>query len=103
MKRFVLTRRAKADVEGIWEYIAADDIDAANRIVEALEAAMANLGKNPGIGHWREDLADRNFRFLLVSPYLIVYLEKSKPLRIARVLHASRDVRSMLRLECLGQ
>lgn len=54
MKRVILTQRARQDVEDIWNYIADDSIKAADRVLDALEAAMVKLAKNPGIGHWRE-------------------------------------------------
>jgi plasmid stabilization system protein ParE len=76
-------------------YIADDDIEAADRVLDALDNAMVRLAKNPGIGHWREELTDKRHRFLLVYSYLIVYRHETKPAQIIRVLHASRDVQSI--------
>ena len=59
---------------------------------------MVKLAKNPGIGHWREEPIDKRHRFLLVYSYLIVYRHETKPLQIIRVLHAARDVQSILGL-----
>jgi len=98
MKRFVLTPRAKQDVNDIWDFIAADNMEAADRVLDALETAMLKLAKNPSIGHWREELADKGHRFVLVYSYLIVYRNETKPLQIIRVLHAARDVQSILGL-----
>jgi antitoxin ParD1/3/4/toxin ParE1/3/4 len=96
MRRFVLTPRARQDLNDIWDYIADDNIEAANRVLDALDTAMVKLAKNPGIGHQREDLTDERHRFLLAYSYLIVYRRETKPLQIIRVLHAARDVRSIL-------
>ena len=98
MKAVVLTPRAEQDVSDIWDYIAAGNIEAADRVVDALENAMVKLAKNPGIGHWREELTDKRHRFFLVYSYLIVYRQETKPLQIIRVLHAARDVQSILGL-----
>lgn len=98
MKRYVLTPSAKPDVNDIWDYIANDSIEAADRVLDALESAMVNLAKNPGMGHWREELADKRHRFWLVYSCLIVYRHEAKPLQIVRVLHASRDVQNLLGL-----
>lgn len=98
MKRYVLTPSAKRDVNDIWDYIANDNIEAADRVLDALESAMVKLAKNPGIGHWREELTDKRHRFWLVHSYLIVYRHEAKPLQIVRVLHAARDVQSLLGL-----
>lgn len=97
-KPFVLTPRAEQDIGDIWDYIAVDNIDAADRVLTALETAIFRLAKTPGIGHLREDLADRRHRFFLVYSYLIVYRFETKPLQIIRVVHAARDVQSILGL-----
>jgi plasmid stabilization system protein ParE len=49
MKRFILTPRAKQDVNDIWDYIANDNIEAADRVLDAMENAMIKLPKKPGI------------------------------------------------------
>ena len=64
MKPFVLTPRAERDVSDIWDYIADDNIEAADRVLEALERALLKLAKNPGIGHCREELTDKRHRSL---------------------------------------
>ena len=98
MKPFVLTPRAEQDVGDIWDYIANDSIEAADRVLSALEETMRRLAKNPGIGHMREELADRRHRFFLVYSYLIVYRFETQPLQVIRVLHAARDVQNILGL-----
>src|SRR6267378_3293521 len=103
MKRFILTPRARQDVSEIWDYIADDNIEAADRVLAALESAMIKLAKNPGIGHWREELSDKRHRFFLVYSYLIVYRHETKPLQIIRVLHAARDVQSILGLSTVAR
>lgn len=69
MKRFVLTPLAKQDLDDIWDYIAHDNIEAADRVLDALDNAMIKLAKAPGIGHWREELTDKRHRFFLVYSY----------------------------------
>jgi antitoxin ParD1/3/4/toxin ParE1/3/4 len=98
MKPFILTPRAAQDLHDIWGYIADDSIEAADRVLEALYSALLRLAKNPGIGHWREDLADKRHRFVLVYSYLIVYRYETQPIQIIRILHAGRDVQSILSL-----
>ena len=98
MKRFLLTPRAKQDVNEIWDYIADDNIEAADRVLEALEQGMLKLAKTPGIGHRREQLTDKRHGFFLVYSYLIVYRHETKPLQIIRVLHAAHDVQTILGL-----
>ncbi len=59
---------------------------------------MDKLAAAPGIGHRREELAGGPHRFWLVYSYLIVYRVDSQPLQIVRVLHAARELKSILGL-----
>ncbi len=51
MKRFILTPRAKQDLNDIWNYIAEDSLEAADRVLDTLDKAIVKLAKNAGIGH----------------------------------------------------
>lgn len=96
MNAFVLTPAAAQDLQAIWEFVAQDNTAAADRVLKALENGMRKLARNPGMGHRRDDLADRRHRFLLVYSYLVVYRAETKPLQVLRVLHAARDVQALL-------
>ncbi|MBV8553143.1 MAG: type II toxin-antitoxin system RelE/ParE family toxin [Acidobacteriaceae bacterium] len=43
--------RCCADLENIWEYIARDNLDTADRWIGKLFAAFEALGQTPGLGH----------------------------------------------------
>jgi plasmid stabilization system protein ParE len=58
MTGYVLSIDADLDLDEIWEYIAADNIDAADRWIEKLFDAFEALARTPGMGHKREDLTD---------------------------------------------
>ncbi len=92
-----LSNRAEADVEAIADFIAADNVDAAVKLVIALEDAFSLLASRPGIGHLREDLTERPLKFWSVYSYLIVYDPASQPLTIVAVLHGARDVEQILK------
>lgn len=96
MKSFVLTPSADRDLNQIWDYVAQDSIRMADRVLLGLKKALRHLAKNPGIGHYRRELADEQYRFFLVYSYLIVYRPGTQPLQIVRVLHAARDIYSLL-------
>ena len=49
---FVLTRLAANDLNEIWEYLASDNIEAADRVLAALERCMRKLVAKPGLGHF---------------------------------------------------
>jgi plasmid stabilization system protein ParE len=92
-----LTDRAEADVQAIADFIAADSVDAAVKVVLALEDAFTLLASRPGIGHTREDLTPRPLKFWGVYSYLVVYDPASQPLTIVAVLHGARNVEQILK------
>jgi plasmid stabilization system protein ParE len=61
--KYQLTASAQADVNEISAFIASDSLDAALRVVDALEAAFLQLSNNPEIGHHRDDLTDWPVKF----------------------------------------
>jgi plasmid stabilization system protein ParE len=64
---------ALSDLDEIWEYIHADDIEAADRIIAEVLSAIRSLLLFPNQGHKRRDLTSRPMRFILVREYLIAY------------------------------
>lgn len=74
MKSFELTEAARADLLDIWDYIRVDNIDAAVKVIDRLHDAFVKLGRNPRMGHVREDLADPEHRSFPIYSYLIVQL-----------------------------
>lgn len=96
MKRLVLTPLTVGDLNQIWNYIADESIEAADRVIHDIEKTLEQLAVHPGIGHLREDLANERHRFFLVHSYLIIYRTEGDALQVIRILHASRDVQGLL-------
>lgn len=69
MSKYVLTQEADEDLVGIWEYIAQDNIEAADRWDSKLREAFGMLGDNPRVGHMRKDLTDLPVLFWPVGAY----------------------------------
>lgn len=57
MKGFVITPRAREDIDDIWYYIPDDSVEGVDRALDYLDTTMVRLAKNPGTGHWPEELA----------------------------------------------
>jgi len=91
-RRFVLTPEARSDLTEIWTYIAEDSIDRADQILARLYDAFTRLGRTPGMGHHREDLADSRHRFWTVYSYVIAYRWETTPLQIIAVVHGARQL-----------
>lgn len=88
---------ARLDLLEIWEHIAQDNLDAADRVAQEIEQAVAMLGRNPKLGHHRRDLTSKPVRFWPIYSYLIIYDPDTKPLEIVRILSGYRDVAALLK------
>jgi plasmid stabilization system protein ParE len=93
MSEFVLHPDAVKDLEEIWEYIAADNLDAADRLREEIFDAIQSLVPFPSVGHSRLDLTSRPLRFQVVRDYVIAYAADEKPLAVIAILHGRRNPR----------
>lgn len=73
MSDFAFHPEAFADLTEIWEYIAEDNIDAADRVIGEIFDVLRPLPAFPHQGRRRPELTDRPLRFVLVREYLIAY------------------------------
>ena len=89
---------ARFDLAEIWEFIRADNIDAADKVVAEILSAIRGLVSFPHQGHRRTDLTSRPLRFIRVRDYLINYASDEKPLWIIAVMHGHRSPRVMAAL-----
>jgi toxin ParE1/3/4 len=96
MSQFKLTPAAESDLIEIIEYIASESPIVAVRIRNELHNALARLADFPGVGHFRLDLLNRQYKFWSVYSYVIVYRWKVKPIQVIAVLHGARDLEVVL-------
>jgi plasmid stabilization system protein ParE len=75
------------------EYIAADNLNAADRVLEEIYSTLMSLARFPQQGHVRPDLTSRPLRFHVVRDYVIAYAPDEKPLAVIAILHGRRNPR----------
>jgi plasmid stabilization system protein ParE len=63
MSGFVFHPAAFTDLDEIWEFIAADTLDAADRVLEGIYETIRSLVAYLQVGHTRPDLTSRPVRF----------------------------------------
>jgi antitoxin ParD1/3/4/toxin ParE1/3/4 len=99
VSNYILGPDAALDLDDIWEYIAADRIDAADQWIAKLFDAFEAIGRMPGIGHKREDLTAYPVLFWPVGSYLIIYRTRADrhAVEIVAVTQGSRDIPTFLR------
>ena len=96
MNRYVLSVAAELDLDSIWEYIAQDNLNAADRWIGRLFDAFETLAKTPGMGHKREDLTAASILFWPAGAYLILYRIRDEWVEIVAVTQGARDIPAFL-------
>jgi len=88
-----VTRRplAETDILEIWDYIADDNLAAADRWVDQLGEHFQMLATQPMMGRARDELAPgvRSFPF---GRYVVFYVPLDHGIDVVRVLHGARDI-----------
>jgi plasmid stabilization system protein ParE len=97
---FQLTLRAIEDLEEIWCYIAEGSVQAADRVEAAILIACNRLSRFLKLGSKRSEITPLPVRFWTVTRFpnsLVVYRPETKPLQVIAILHAKRDLWTLLR------
>jgi plasmid stabilization system protein ParE len=97
MKKYQLGAAVEDDLNSIWDYIAQDNINAADSWITKLFDAFQRIADNPGIGHTRIDLTGLPIKFWPIDDYLILYRVQNKQVEIIAVTQGSRDIPVFLR------
>ncbi len=98
MRKYVLGVGAEQDLDEIWEYIAEDNIAAADRWIQKLFEAFEALAQTPKMGHKREDITTYPILFWPVGAYLVLYREQNQRIEVVAVTQGARDIPAFLRL-----
>jgi toxin ParE1/3/4 len=96
VSEIVLSELAEADLTDIWEFIAQDNSEAADRLIDEIHEKCHFLAATPGVGRQRPEL-DPSIRSFVVGNYVIFYRESTSGIEVARVLHGHRDIASLFR------
>jgi plasmid stabilization system protein ParE len=97
MRRAIVSPKAQEDLFEAWEFVAADKVSAADRLMGRIEDAIELLRRMPGAGHRRKDVRDPRYRCWPVRPYVIVYRYNDEALTVVRVLHGAMNFRKALK------
>ncbi len=83
--------RARADLIEIWQFIAADNVPAADGMLDRFEQVLSTLCQNPLIGRARPELA-RDIRSFPVGSYVLFYQPRPDGILLVRVLNGYLDI-----------
>lgn len=92
MSRVIQSREAAADLDEIWDYIAQDNLMAADEFLDRLLDITRLIATQPRMGKARFDLAPE-VRSFPVNEHLIFYRPRDTGgIQIVRVLHGRRNI-----------
>ena len=97
MSKVILTALAARDLESIGEFIALDNIAAAERVLDYLTDQLKLISLNPSIGRDRPDLWSGVYCFTVGrtqwrSRYLIFYRPIKGGIEVARIIEGHRHI-----------
>ena len=82
----------------IYDYIAADNPDAAGRVVDGINEKVEILLNHPRIGWRHKKIKDREIRIILYGHYRVAYqIEAANVIHILGIYHAAMDMDSQLK------
>jgi len=97
MPRYILSEFVEPELSAIWDYLALDNLDAADRFLEAAGGTFQALARMPGLGRTRNFPQARlnhlrSFRIKDFENYLIFYRPIQDGIEVFHVLHGARDL-----------
>lgn len=91
MRLLLISEAAREDLREVWENVALDDEDRADRLIDNIVEAARRLLEWPQMGRARPDLLP-DIRCLVVGRYLVFYRIRPSAIQLVRVLHGRRDI-----------
>lgn len=98
MTQVLHSKLAKLDLLSIWAYIAEDNPNAADKLLESIDEKCKLLAENPKLGQARPDIAP-TMRYFPIKNYLILYQEHASGIEVVRVIQGSRDLNAIILTE----
>lgn len=100
MTEYALSAPARADLEGIREYLAPAPRAIQEKLLAGFRDAFRQLADFPGIGRVEPALTLRSVnsvRSIRLASYRIFYHPETNPVIIVAILHGAQDISSILR------
>lgn len=97
MIRITFADEALQDLDGIYRYIAEDNMAAADRHRKQLQRRWEQLMDQPRMGRVRDELKP-GYRSITEAEYVILYrIVSAQEVQVMRVLHGKQDLGKVLK------
>ena len=95
MSTVLFAQSAQTDLLEAWLFIAEENLNAADHVLDTIEQEATILATQPLMGRARPDLAEGIRSWPTSTPYILFYLAEADGITVVRVLHHARDVQSI--------
>ena len=85
---------ARRDLDEIWDFIADDNPEAADRVIDRLRDVIQKLAEWPGMGRARPELGS-SYRSFPVDDIVIFYRPVGSGIEILRCAHGARRIETL--------
>jgi len=87
---------ARTDLLEAWLFIAEENLNAADRVLDTIEKEAQVLATQPLMGRARRDLAQDIRSWPTSTSYILFYVAEADGITVIRALHHARDVQRAL-------
>ncbi len=87
---------AQTDLLEVWLFIAEENLNAADRVLDTIDREAKVLATQPLMGRARPDLAEAIRSWPTSTSYILFYVAEADGITVIRVLHHARDVQRAL-------
>jgi toxin ParE1/3/4 len=96
MGKVNFAQSAQTDLLEAWLFIAEENLNAADRVLDIIEQEAKILATQPLMGRARPDLAEDVRSWPTATSYILFYMAEADGITVVRVLHHARDVQRTL-------
>ena len=101
MRQIILSPEAAQDIRETWNFIAQDNLDAADNWQQQIEAGLNLLAQMPSIGRVRHEFS-LALRSWVKAGHVIFYQYHETRIDVFRVLHHARDIETIIESQLSG-
>lgn len=99
MSRYVLSPKAQADIDGIWDYTADIwNIEQADRYVDRIKRACESISPDGREGRLLTEVRE-GYRKVAVGSHFIIFRIVEDTIDVVRILHQKMDIPSHLQFD----
>lgn len=92
MTRVLFAQSAQADLLEAWLFIAEENVNAADGVIDAIDKEAQILALQPLMGRLRPELSQEVRSWPTSTRYILFYLPTQDGISVLRVLHHARDI-----------